>query len=113
MHEWPAALREERVPPLAFIGQFAAIILHSTGFRLRKLDVPAIVVGAEQDVLVPAACSKKLAALIPHAELELLADAAHGIPITDRDVVRRALERLRALEGEPAVSTVHSRPEAA
>jgi pimeloyl-ACP methyl ester carboxylesterase len=56
------------------------------------------VVGAEQDVLVPAACSKKLAELIPHAKLELLADAAHGIPITDRDVVRRALERLRVLE---------------
>jgi pimeloyl-ACP methyl ester carboxylesterase len=98
MQEWPAALREERMPPLAFLGQFAAILLHSTGFRLGRLDVPVIVVGAEQDVLVPAACSKKLASLIPHAELELLADAAHGIPITDRDVVRRALDRLRTLE---------------
>jgi 3-oxoadipate enol-lactonase len=98
MRDWPAALKEERMPPLAFLGQFAAIALHSTGFRLSKLDVPAIVVGAEQDVLVPAVCSKKLARLIPHAELELLPDAAHGIPITDRDVVRRALDRLRALD---------------
>jgi 3-oxoadipate enol-lactonase len=98
MREWPAALREERVPPLAFLGQFAAILRHSTGFRLRKLDVPVIVVGAAQDVLVPAVCSKKLAKLIPHAELELLDDAAHGIPIGDRDVVRRALARLRVLE---------------
>ena len=98
MHEWPAALREEQIPPLAFLGQFAAVLLHSTGFRLRRLDVPAIVVGAAQDVLVPAACSRSLAALIPHAELELLEDAAHGIPITDRDVVRRALDRLRQRE---------------
>lgn len=113
MHEWPAALREERVPPLAFIGQFAAILLHSTGFRLRKLDVPAIVVGAEQDVLVPASCSKTLAELIPHAELEILTDAAHGIPITDRDVVRRALERLRVLDGEPAPVSARSAREAA
>jgi 3-oxoadipate enol-lactonase len=95
MHEWPAALREEPMPPLAFLGQFAAVMLHSTGFRLHRLDVPVIVVGARQDVLVPAACSKKLAKLIPHAELELLETAAHGIPITDREVVRRALERLR------------------
>ncbi|MGO8995401.1 MAG: alpha/beta fold hydrolase [Polyangiaceae bacterium] len=98
MHEWPAALREEQVPPLAFLGQVAAVVLHSTGFRLRNLDLPVVVVGAGQDVLLPAACSKKLAELIPHAELELIEDAAHGIPITDRDVVRRALERLRVLE---------------
>jgi pimeloyl-ACP methyl ester carboxylesterase len=98
MHEWPDALRAEPVPPLAFLGQFAAVVAHSTGFHLRDLDVPAVVVGAEHDVLVPAACSETLAELIPHAELELLSDAGHGIPITDRDVVRRALERLRTLE---------------
>jgi 3-oxoadipate enol-lactonase len=98
MRDWPAALREDRIPPLAFVGQLAAIALHSTGFRLRKLDVPVVVVGAKHDLLVPAICSEKLAALIPHAELEMLADAAHGIPITDRDVVRRALDRLRTLE---------------
>jgi 3-oxoadipate enol-lactonase len=98
MSEWPAALREERATPLAFLGQFAAVMLHSTGFRLGTLDLPVVVVGAAQDVLVPASCSEKLASLIPRAELELLADAAHGIPITDRDVVRRALDRLRVLE---------------
>jgi pimeloyl-ACP methyl ester carboxylesterase len=98
MSDWPAALRAERVPPLAFVGQLTAILLHSTGFRLPKLDIPVVVVGAEQDVLVPAACSRTLAALIPHAELEMLSATAHGIPIADRDVVRRALERLRQLE---------------
>jgi 3-oxoadipate enol-lactonase len=98
MREWPAAMREETMPMRAFFGQVAAILLHSTGFRLGSLDLPVVVVGAEQDVLVPPVCSKKLAELIPGAELELLADAAHGIPITDRDVVRRALERLRVRE---------------
>jgi 3-oxoadipate enol-lactonase len=98
MQDWPAALREEPMPPLAFLGQFAAILLHSTGFRLHRIDAPAIVVGAAEDVLVPPACSKSLAARIPHAELELLERAAHGIPITDRDVVRRALERLHRRE---------------
>jgi 3-oxoadipate enol-lactonase len=95
MSEWPAALKEDRMPPLAFLGQLSAVALHSTGFRLRKLAVPVVVVGAEHDVLLPAFNSRKLAKLIPHAELEMIADAAHGIPITDRDVVRRALGRLR------------------
>jgi 3-oxoadipate enol-lactonase len=94
MREWPAALKEDRMPALAFLGQLSAAMLHSTGFRLKKIDVPVVVVGAEQDVLVPASNSRRLAALIPHARLEMLPDAAHGIPLTDRDVVRRALETL-------------------
>ena len=96
MREWPAALREEPIPFRAFLGQFAGVLMHSTGFRLKKLDVPAVVVGAEHDVLVPPVNARKLASLIPGAELELLG-AGHGIPLTDRDVVRRALGKLRAL----------------
>jgi 3-oxoadipate enol-lactonase len=99
MREWPAALKEERMPPLAFLGQLSAAMLHSTGFRLKKIDVPVVVVGAEQDVLLPASNSRRLASLIPRAYLEILTDAAHGIPLTDRDVVKRALEKLRNLDG--------------
>jgi len=113
MSDWPAALREDRMPPAAFAGQLAAILLHSTGFRLRKVKVPVVVVGARHDVLVPPTNSQRLAALLPRAELELLEDAAHGIPITDRDVVRRALERLRTIEkagGEPEVTPDRSPP---
>jgi 3-oxoadipate enol-lactonase len=104
MSEWPAALKEEPMAPLAFLGQLSAIAFHSTGFRLKRLDVPVVVVGAEHDILLPAACSRRLAKLIPHAELEMIADAAHGIPITDRDVVRRALDRLRVLHLAPGMS---------
>ena len=111
--EWPAALKEDRIPALAFLGQLAAVALHSTGFRLRKLDVPVVVVGAEHDVLLPAANSRKLAKLIPHAELEMIADAAHGIPITDRDVVRRALVRLHGHHRGSGRRTAHSKHKAA
>jgi pimeloyl-ACP methyl ester carboxylesterase len=98
MREWPAALKEDRMPPFAFLGQLTAAMLHSTGFRLGKIEVPVVVVGAAHDVLVPASNSRKLASLIPGADLEIVADAAHGIPLTDRGVVRRALDRLRARE---------------
>ncbi|HEY2514431.1 MAG TPA: alpha/beta hydrolase, partial [Polyangiaceae bacterium] len=81
MKEWPAALRAHQIPPWAFAGQLAAIALHSTGFRLRSLHIPTVVVGAKYDLLVPSVCSKRLVELLPHAELEMLDDAAHGIPI--------------------------------
>jgi pimeloyl-ACP methyl ester carboxylesterase len=96
MSEWPGALREEKTAPSAFLGQFAAVMFHSTGFRLRSLDVPVVVIGAEHDVLLPPVNSRRLAALIPRAQLEVL-PAGHGIPITHRDVVERALERLHAV----------------
>jgi pimeloyl-ACP methyl ester carboxylesterase len=98
MSEWPQALREDSMPLRGFLGQFAGVLLHSTGFRLKNVDVPVVVVGAEHDVLVPPGTVRTLASLFPKAELEILGDDAHGIPLTDRDVVRRALEKLRALD---------------
>ena len=97
MREWPEALREDRVPPAAFLGQFAAVMLHSTGFRLKKIEVPTVIVGAEHDVLLPASNSEKLAKLIRGARLEVIR-AGHGIPITHRDVVQKALARIREME---------------
>jgi pimeloyl-ACP methyl ester carboxylesterase len=97
MQKWPAALREDVMTPMAFLGQVAAILAHSTGFRLKNVDVPAVVVGAEEDILVPVANSRTLASLLPDAHLELLR-AGHGIPLTHRDVVHRALCRLCGVE---------------
>jgi len=97
MRDWPVALREDQIPPAAFLGQVAAIALHSTGFRLKRIDVPTVIVGAEHDVLVPPRNSRTLAKLIPGAVLEVLG-AGHGVPITHRDVVQKALARIRQMD---------------
>ena len=93
--EWPAAFKENPMTRHAFVGQLAAVLAHSTGFRLRNIAVPTVVVTGDDDILVPGINSERLAKRIPNAMLEIVADAGHGIPILDRQVVRRALDRVR------------------
>jgi pimeloyl-ACP methyl ester carboxylesterase len=95
--EWVPAMKESPIAPHAFFGQFAAVLGHSTGFRLRKIRCPVVVVSGKDDILIPARNSELLAKRIPNAALEIIPDAAHGIPLLDRSVVRRALDRLRTL----------------
>ena len=96
MWRWPAALAAEPTHPRAFFSQFAAVIRHSTGFRLRGITCPTIVITGAEDILVPTHNSRILAKKIPTATLEILDDVAHGIPLMDERVVHRALGKLWA-----------------
>ena len=93
--DWPAALKHEGVRPRAFLGQLASVATHSTGFRLREIRCPAVVVTGDEDVLVPARNSHVLARRLKNAHLEVIPDCGHGIPILDEGVVHRALKRLQ------------------
>ncbi len=92
---WPAALRENPTPPLHFVAQLLAAAFHSTGFSLKDVRVPAIVVTGDEDLLVPPANSVILARLLPDAELHVLRGVGHAIPLLDEGVVHMALRRLR------------------
>jgi pimeloyl-ACP methyl ester carboxylesterase len=96
MSRWPAALAAEPTHPRTFFAQFHAVLRHSTGFRLRGIRCPTIVVSGEDDILVPSHNSRILAKKIPRATLEILPDVAHGIPLMDERVVHRALAKLWA-----------------
>jgi lysophospholipase len=64
--------------------------------KLRQVTLPILIIGAEKDRLVSAAAIREAAALLPHAELEMMPDAAHEI-LRDCDAVRdRALARIDA-----------------
>ena len=95
--EWGPAMTASPIRPHAFFGQLTAVLGHSSGFRLRKIRCPTVIVTGSDDILVPARNSELIAARIPNAALEILPETGHGIPLLDRSVVRRALERLRAL----------------
>jgi len=95
--DWPAAFRESPTRPFGFLGQLSAVLAHSTGFRLRKITCPTVIVTGDDDILVPKKNSELLAKRIRGAALEIVPDAGHGLPLLDRDVVRRSLERLRSL----------------
>jgi 3-oxoadipate enol-lactonase len=97
LSEWPAAMREDPFVPHGFFGQFAAVMTHSTGFRLGEIRCPTLVVTGDQDVLVPPGNSRFLAKRIPGAVLRVLPDTGHGIPISDPHVVERSIDELWAL----------------
>jgi lysophospholipase len=64
--------------------------------KLARVTLPVLIIGAEKDRLVSAAAIREAAALLPHAELEMMPDAAHEI-LRDSDAVRdRALARIDA-----------------
>ena len=91
---WPGAMRAHPVTARAFLSQLAAAAGHTTGFALHKIACPTLVVTGSEDVLIPPRNSEVLARRIPGAELEILPDVAHAIPLVDEDVVARALARL-------------------
>lgn len=53
--------------------------------RLREIAVPTLLVVAEDDMLVPPACSERLAAGIPRAELARMATGGHACNVTRAD----------------------------
>ena len=67
-----------------------------TAEKLAQVELPILIVAAEKDRLVSAEAIREAAALLPHAELEMMPDAAHEI-LRDADGPRdRALARIDA-----------------
>lgn len=70
--------------------------------RLAKVDLPLLIIGAEQDRLVNPASIRRVAALLPRAELQMFGGSAHEI-LRERDEVRLpALARIDAFLDEHA-----------
>lgn len=96
---WPAAFAADPQRPRSFFMQLGAVASHTAGRYLHQVDVPTMVITGKHDILVPTKNSEILARLIPGAELEILDDVAHAVPMQRPDVVERALDRIWALRG--------------
>jgi pimeloyl-ACP methyl ester carboxylesterase len=92
---WPAAFAADPQRPATFFLQLGAIALHSTGRALRRVSVPTVVVTGSDDVLVSPVNSRRIAKLVPGAQLEVVPDIGHAIPAQDPRAVDRAIERVR------------------
>jgi len=67
--------------PAGYMRQLAAVI--ASGDRvaaLRRIRVPTLVIHGTEDRLVPPACSKHIAQLVPGARLELIEGMGHDLP---------------------------------
>lgn len=93
-----------QAPPEPFIAQVGAILdaTEDLRFELSTIRVPTLVITGSQDSLTPVGDAEELAELIPHARLEVLGGAAHGLmveaPNAFNDAVVRFLVDVDALE---------------
>lgn len=92
---WIGLMREHQPRKPAFFGQFGAVLGHSTGRRLAEIRVPTRVVTGDLDTLVLPFNSELLSERIPNATLEVLSGVGHGIPLLDREAVRRNANLIR------------------
>jgi 3-oxoadipate enol-lactonase len=70
-------------PPEPFIAQVGAILDATDELRLElsSVRVPTLVITGSQDSLTPVGDAEELAELIPHARLEVISGAAHGLMV--------------------------------
>jgi len=93
-----------QMPPEPFISQVRAILdaPDELRFELVHMQAPVLVVTGSQDSLTPVGDAEELAELIPHARLEVIGGAAHGLmveaPIAFNEAVLRFLDEVDSLE---------------
>ena len=68
---------------------------------LSRIDVPTLVIGGEEDAIIPADEIRAMAKLVPGARTAVLPDAGHLAPIEQPDQFNQALIEL--FEGRKVV----------
>jgi pimeloyl-ACP methyl ester carboxylesterase len=79
------------VPAEILIKQMNAVREFYTWDRLPQITAPTLVLGAEQDVLIPPENSRILAERIPNAELVIVKGGGHQILIEQADACNQAI----------------------
>lgn len=102
-HTWaahvPAEARQQalarlrQTPPEVLHADFLACNRFDVRGRLAEIPVPALVIGAAQDKMAPPKFSQFLADHLPRAELLLLPDTGHMIPLEQPAAVATAVGR--------------------
>ena len=76
-----------------------ALLAHDGQVMLKSLTMPALLLGAEDDIIVPPFHQRELAAVLPNSRLHLLAQGGHFFPVTQTE---RFVEHLVAFIGGAA-----------
>ena len=79
------------MPRFAYKRQVGAAFSHNAGRRLKKLNIPTLIMHGKKDLLVPTKNAELLAGLIPNAKLELFENTAHSLFTEETDKVLATL----------------------
>lgn len=77
--------------PQAMLGQLLAAATHNTGDALTSVFVPAHIIAADSDALIPNENSRILASRIPNAKLSIIPRTGHILPNEEPDVLKEAI----------------------
>ncbi len=108
--DWPKAMREDPTTGRTFVAHMFAASTHLVAGRLKRIACPVVVVAGSHDSLIPLRNARVLAAKIPRAELEVIADAGHAVFAEDRDLVRRMVVRLEKSIEKGLEAAAHDSP---
>jgi pimeloyl-ACP methyl ester carboxylesterase len=78
-------------PPWTSAAQMLAVSCFSRDRSLHRVRAPTLVVHGEEDVMVPPANARRLAAGIPEAELRLVPGVGHAVPLERPEMVAETL----------------------
>lgn len=65
---------------------------HDARGFLADVEVPALVIAAEEDTFTPMALAEEMAEAIPDAEFEVIPDASHAAPVEQPDRIAERIE---------------------
>lgn len=92
----------EQVPDVTVLAGGQDLLRHDGRQALSELDLPALVLVGSRDLLTPVFAARRIAALLPHAELEVLAGAGHQLMQERPQEVAELIERFASsLVGRP------------
>jgi aminoacrylate hydrolase len=82
--------------------RIAALAAFDVDARLAQIVTPTLLIAAEDDMLVPASCSERLAEALPDARLELMT-GGHACNVTEAEDFNRILRTWLARRGPEGV----------
>ena len=85
-------------PREVMLARIHALLAFDIDARLDEITHRVLVSVSADDMLIPPSCSKRLAAHLPNADLQMVAWGGHGFTVTDPETFNEGL--IKFLEGE-------------
>lgn len=82
-----------RMDPVCFLRTLGSLQEHTAWDHLAHVDVPTLVVAGEQDRFTPAWLSRRMAQMIPGAELMMVEKGSHTAPLEQPGPINQRIRR--------------------
>jgi pimeloyl-ACP methyl ester carboxylesterase len=82
-----------RMDPRVFVRTLESLAEHSAWEHLSRVDVPTLIIGAENDRFTPSWLSHRMAQSVPGAQFMIVPEGSHTAPLEQPELIWQAVER--------------------